>query len=307
MSSASMLGKKKTFIDYLFLTLIYIFFTVFTIICVFPFYYLIINSISANDVSARGDVIFYPIGVHFKNYIDVIKLPGLSTSAINSLLRTVIGTTLTIMGSSFLGFMFTQQRMWGRKFWYRFVVVTMYFSAGMIPWYLNMKNLNLTNNFLAYIIPSIVQPFNIILIKTYIENTPIELQEAAEIDGAGILRVFMQIITPISTPILATVAIFAAVGQWNSFQDTLMLMTDTKLYTLQYTLYKYINESRSLASMIQSSSGALSDAAISVATRQTPTSVQMTVSVVVVMPILLVYPIFQRFFVKGIMIGAVKG
>lgn len=307
MSSVSAVGKEKNFMDYLFLTLVYVFFTLFMFICIFPFYYLIINSISANDLSARGDIMFYPVGIHFKNYTDVLKITGLSTSALNSLGRTVIGTSSTIIGSSFMGFMFTQEKMWKRKFWYRFTVATMYFSAGLIPWYLNMKNLHLTNNFLAYILPAIVQPFNIILIKTYIENTPISLQEAAEIDGAGILRIYAQIIVPISKPILGTVAIFAAVGQWNAFQDTLMLMTDAKYYTLQYTLYRYLQEARSLAAMIQSSSGEISDAAISAATKQTPTSVQMTVSVVVVLPILFVYPVFQRFFVKGIMIGSVKG
>jgi ABC-type glycerol-3-phosphate transport system permease component len=152
-----------------------------------------------------------------------------------------------------------------------------------------------------------VQPFNIILIKTYIENTPAELQEAAEVDGASILYIYSRIILPISKPILATVAIFAAVGQWNAFMDTLILVTNSKLYTLQYVLYKYLNEARSLALMIQAAGGNITEAALNAATQQTPTSVQMTVAVVVVIPILLVYPVFQRFFVKGIMIGAVKG
>jgi putative aldouronate transport system permease protein len=183
----------------------------------------------------------------------------------------------------------------------------MYFNAGLIPWYLTMRTLGLTNNFLAYIIPSIVAPFNIILIKTYIENTPLELQEAAEVDGAGILYTYFKIIIPISKPILATVAIFSAVHQWNAFQDTLILVTSPRLYTLQFILYKYLNEARSLATMIQLNQGQITDAIIDAATQQTPTSVQMTVAVIVVIPILLVYPIFQRFFVKGIMIGAVKG
>lgn len=293
--------------DYAFLVSVYLLFTAFTLICAFPFYYIIINSISANDMSARGDIMFYPIGIHLKNYIDIIKIQGLGQAAVNSVVRTVVGTGLTVLGSSFLGFMFTQDKLWGRRAWYRFVVATMYFSAGLIPWYLTMKNLHLTNNFLAYIIPSIVQPFNIILLKTYIENTPKELQEAAEIDGADILRIYTQIVLPISTPILATVALFAAVGQWNSFQDTLILMTEPKYYTLQYVLYKYLNEARSLAAMIQSSSGQITSSVITAATKQTTTSVQMTISVVVVLPILCVYPFVQRFFVKGIMIGAVKG
>lgn len=300
-------GHRISFGERVFLFFLYVFFLLFTLICVYPFYYLIINSISANDVSARGDVMFYPIGIHFQNYVDVMKIQGLGQAALISVGRTVLGTLCTIIGSSFLGFMFTQEKLWHRKFWYRFTVATMYFSAGLIPWYITMMNLHLTNNFLAYILPAIVQPFNIILIKTYIENTPASLQEAAEIDGAGVLRIYAQVIVPISMPVLATVAIFAAVGQWNAFQDTLMLMTDQDLYTLQYTLYQYINQASSLAHMIESTGGAISDSVITAATQQTPTSVRMTVSVVVVLPILLVYPIFQRFFVKGIMIGSVKG
>ena len=307
MAIVSHVGKEKSTLDVLFNIFVYAFFTLFTLICIFPFYYLIINSISANDISAKGGVMFYPIGIHFKNYTDALRIPGLSDSTMVSVGRTVLGTTGTLAGCSFLGFMFTQQKLWLRKVWYRFTVATMYFSAGLIPWYLNMRTLGLTNNFLAYVLPAIVQPFNLILIKTYIENTPIELQEAAEIDGAGILRIYGQIVIPLCTPILGTVAIFSAVGQWNSFQDTLILMTDQKLFSLQYTLWKYLNEARSLAMMIQASQGEITDAMITAATRQTPTSVQMTVSVIVVLPILFVYPVFQRFFVKGIMIGAVKG
>jgi ABC-type glycerol-3-phosphate transport system permease component len=307
MASGAVGSERKNALEHFVIVLVYVFYALFTLACVFPFYYLIINSISANDLSARGDIMFYPIGVHFKNYVSVLKLTGLPQAGWVSLFRTVVGTSLTVIGSSFLGFMFTQKKLWGRKVWYRFVVATMYFSAGLIPWYLTMMTLHLTNNYLAYIIPSIVQPFNIILIKTYIENTPAELQEAAEVDGASVLYIYTRIILPISKPILATVAIFAAVGQWNAFMDTLLLMTNSKYHTLQYVLFKYLNEARSLVQMIQAQGGVISDAVISAATTQTAQSIQMTVAVVVVVPVLLVYPIFQRFFVKGIMIGAVKG
>lgn len=218
--------------------------------------------------------------------------------------RTVIGTVVTVLGSAFLGFMFSQQNMWGRKFWYRFTVITMYFNAGLIPWYITMRNLHLTNNFLAYVLPAIVQPFNIILVKTYMESIPTALQEAAEIDGASVFKVFYKIMLPLAKPIMATIAIFSAVNQWNSFQDTLILMTEPKLYTLQFLLYQYINQASSLAAMMKN--GAVMSTA-SLATMQTPTSIRMTVSVVVILPILLVYPYFQRYFVKGIMIGSVKG
>lgn len=281
-----------------------LFFTAFTIVCIYPFYYLIINTISSNELSANGDIIFWPKGIHLQNYIDVFKIPALANAAFVTVARTVIGTVVTVLGSAFLGFMFSQQNMWGRKFWYRFTVITMYFNAGLIPWYITMRNLHLTNNFLAYVLPAIVQPFNIILVKTYMESIPTALQEAAEIDGASVFKVFYKIMLPLAKPIMATIAIFSAVNQWNSFQDTLILMTEPKLYTLQFLLYQYINQASSLAAMMKN--GAVMSTA-SLATMQTPTSIRMTVSVVVILPILLVYPYFQRYFVKGIMIGSVKG
>lgn len=298
--------KKLSKGDVVFNIINYTVFLIFTLICAYPFYYLIINTISANDLSANGFINFLPQKIHFQNYIQVLKLRGLSTAVFVSLGRTVIGTAATVLSSAFLGFMFTQEKMWARKFWYRFIVITMYFNAGLIPMYLTMMNLHLTNTFWVYIIPGIVQPFNIILAKTYMESIPRSLQEAAEIDGAGILKVFRRVILPTSTPILATIAIFSAVGHWNSFQDTLIYVTDQSLWTLQYLLYSYINQASSLATLIKNSLGTTQNM-MALATQQTSTSVRMTVSVIVVFPIICIYPMFQRYFVKGIMIGSVKG
>lgn len=293
--------------DLLFNIINYSVFALFTLICVYPFYYLIINTISANNLSANGSINFFPQQIHFQNYIDVLQLDGLLTSTWISIARTVLGTFCTVFASAFLGFMFTQQDLWKRKLWYRMIVGSMYFNAGLIPMYLTMYNLHLTNTFWVYVIPAIVQPFNIILVKTYMESLPPALQEAAEIDGAGVFTIFLRIVLPTSTPIMATIAIFAAVGQWNSFQDTLLYVTDQKLFSLQYLLYQYINQSNSLATLMRSSSGGTSINTAALATQQTSTSVRMTVSVIVVIPILFVYPIFQKYFVKGIMIGSVKG
>ncbi|WP_040949954.1 carbohydrate ABC transporter permease [Gorillibacterium massiliense] len=281
-----------------------LFLGLFTLTCIYPFYYLFINTISNNDLSTMGYITFYPRGIHFDNYMHVLKLKGLKQAAIISVLRTVIGTLFTVGTSAFLGYLFTKRNMWGRKIWYRYIVVTMYFNAGLIPWYITMHNLHLTNNFLGYVLPAIISPFNIILVKTFVESIPAALEESAMLDGAGYMRLFWSIIVPLITPILATITIFSAVNQWNSFIDTAILVTDTKLYTLQYLLYRYLNESSSLAALIKSSQDM---ASINVQNMQTPTSVRMTVTMIVVLPILLVYPFFQRFFVKGIMIGAVKG
>ncbi len=295
--------KERNLSDRLLSVIVYLVFGVYAFICAYPFYYILINSISDNKLSEKGAVIWYPMGIHFKNYTDAFAIPGLMNATMVSIARTVIGTLLVLFTSAFLGYMFTRETLWHRKLWYRFVIVTMYFNAGIIPWYLTMMNLRLTNNFWGYILPLAVSPFYIILTKTYIESTPKSLQEAAVCDGAGYMVIFYRIILPLSKPILATIAIFAAVGQWNAFQDTLLLMTQEKYYTLQFVLYRYLQASQSLKAIVNATAGSNQ----MLANAQTQTSIRMTVTVIVALPIMLVYPIFQRFFTKGIMIGAVKG
>ncbi len=282
----------------------YTVFSLFAFVCVYPFYYIFINTISNNKISEKGGVVWIPKGIHFQNYIDAFKIPGLGQAAFISVSRTVLGTVLTVLIAIFLGYMFTRETMYKRKLWYRFVIVTMYFNAGIIPWYLTMMNLKLTNNFLGYILPTMISPFYIILTKTYVESTPKEIQEAADCDGAGVLQIFFKIMLPICKPILATIAIFTAVGHWNAFQDTLLLMTQEKFYTMQFILYRYLQSSQSLSAIINATAGG-ADAIM--ANAQTQTSIRMTVTIIVALPIMMVYPFFQRFFVKGIMIGAVKG
>jgi putative aldouronate transport system permease protein len=283
----------------------FLIFGVFTLICIYPFYYILINSISDNHQSALGNVIFFPLNIHFDNHIQVMKLKGIGHAAFISLSRTVIGTLCSVFASVILGYLFTKKEMWGRSFWYRFIVITMYFNAGIIPWFIVMFNLGLMNNFWAYILPGIVSPFFILLVKTYVESIPPSLEESAALDGAGFFTILTRIIIPLIIPILATITIFAAVGQWNYFIDTLFLMTKQDNWTLQFILYNYLSNSTSLSTLLKTAQG--NTMASDVARMQTATSVRMTITVVVVLPVLLVYPIFQRFFIKGIMIGAVKG
>jgi len=279
-------------------------FLIFTFLCVFPFYYIFINTISSNELSSAGKILFYPKGIHFGNYTEVLKLRGIGHAAFISLARTVLGTFLTLLGSSFLGYAFCKPEYWKRRFWYRFVVIAMYFSAGLIPWFVTMKTIGLYNNFLAYILPSMVIPFYVILFKTFVEQIPGSLEESVQIDGGGYAVRFFRIILPLSTPILATIAVFSSAGQWNSFLDTLFLMKSQNLFTLQYIMYQYLSEVNAIAMLMRSNQ--TSGANIASLNLLTPTSVRMTISFVVVLPILFVYPFMQRYFVKGIMIGAIK-
>jgi putative aldouronate transport system permease protein len=168
---------------------------------------------------------------------------------------------------------------------------------------MTMKGLGLKNNFLLYVLPSAVTAFYVILVKTYIEQLPASLEESAKIDGAGPFRIFFSIIAPISLPIIATVAIFSAVGQWNTWQDNLYLVNVRNLQTLQLLLYNYLNTATATGDVSRMSAMALIANARSVS----PTSLRMTMSMITVFPILLVYPFMQRYFIKGIMLGAIKG
>lgn len=291
--------------DILFEVLNYLVFTLFTIACIFPFYYLFINTISNNDMVLKGTINFIPRGIHLGNYLALLNVGDLSTAFIVSVTRTILGTALMVMASALVGYLVTKQEMWGRKFWYRFLVITMYFNAGIIPVFLNMQMLGLTNSFWVYIIPGIVAPYNIILVKTYIESIPADLEESASIDGASHMTIFRKIIWPLCKPILATIAIFGAVGHWNSFTDSLIYMQSApNLYTLQHRLYIYLNQASNLKSLMQSG-GAVSEAAIQSAL--SGKIIKYTISMVTVIPILLVYPFMQRYFEEGIMLGAVKG
>jgi multiple sugar transport system permease protein/putative aldouronate transport system permease protein len=283
----------------------YLFFGVFTLCCVFPFYYLFINTISDNDMVRKGQITLIPHGLNIQNYIMMLNVSDLGNAFIVSIARTLLGTALMVLASALIGYLVTKQEMWHRKFWYRFLVITMYFNAGTIPWYLNMSMLGLTDHFAAYIIPGIVAPYNIILVKTYIESIPAELEESALIDGAGFMTVFRKIIWPLCKPILATIAIFGAVGHWNSFTDSLILMQNSpNLYTLQHRLYIYLNTSSNLSSIMSAGGSGAAAAAASLLNTKV---LKYTISMVTVIPILLVYPFMQRFFEKGIMLGAVKG
>ena len=302
--------KKKTKFtvgDVIFNILNYAFFGIFTLSCIFPFYYLFINTISDNSLVRIGAINFIPKGLHLQNYISLLKADEILDAFMVSASRTVIGTALMVMVSALAGYLMTKQEMWHRKIWYRFLVITMYFNAGLVPSYLNLLMLGLTENYLVYIIPAIVQPYNIILVKTYIESIPAELEESAFIDGASHMKIFRNIIWPLSKPILATIAIFGAVGHWNSFMDSILYMSGTpELQTLQHRLYIYLNQTTSLASLMQGGVSS-SQAASAMAGVMDAKTIKYTISMVTVIPILAVYPFMQRYFEKGIMLGAVKG
>ena len=292
---------RQTAGDVAFNIINYAVFTIFTLICIFPFYYLFINTISNNDLVGKNMITLIPKGIHFANYIALKDVNDFGNSVLITVSRTILGTALMVITSAFAGYLTTKRKMWKRSLWYRALVITMYFNAGMVPWYLNMLGLGLTDNYWGYIIPGMVQPYNIILVKTYIESIPASLEESATIDGASAMKTFSKIILPLAKPILATIAVFGAVGNWNSLQDSLILMSNSpQLYTMQHRLWIYLNSSSNLAAAMQSG-GAVSSGMLN------SKVIKYTISMVTIIPIMLVYPFMQRYFEEGIMLGAVKG
>ncbi len=272
----------------------------FSLLCVYPLYFIFINSVSSSEAIVRG-VYLFPKDFSMEFYAKLLMMPNIPRSVFISLARTVLGTFLTVMCSSFLGYMVTQRELPFRRAIYRFVVATMYFSAGLIPWYILMINLGLKNNFLLYILPSAIGAYYVILAKTYIESIPISIEESAKIDGAGVLSIFFRLIIPMCLPIIACLIVFCAVNQWNAWSDNFYLVSNPKLSTLQYQLYMNLaNESANLTNTSSSSSLLRSRAT-------TEMGLRYALSMLTVIPIILVYPFMQKFFVKGIMLGAVKG
>ncbi len=177
----------------------------------------------------------------------------------------------------------------------------MYFSSGLIPWYLTMKLYHLNNTFLVYVLPTAISAYYIVLLKTFIEQLPESLEESAKLDGAGYLQIFSKIVFPLSKPIVATITVFAAVAQWNNWFDNYILVSSDHLKTLQLMLYEYLNEASAIATMSNTERNQ------GIMVQITPEAVRMTITMVVTMPILFIYPLMQKHFVKGIMLGAVKG
>ncbi len=277
-------------------------FTLLFLSCVYPFYYIFIASISDPDAVQKSMISWYPLEPTLKNYAQVFELNGIFNAFLVSIARTVVGTVVTLFFTSILAYTLTKRELPCRKLFYSIAIVSMYINAGLIPWYLTMRTIGLRDNFLVYILPTAVSAYSMILIKTYMESIAGEIEESAKIDGAGYFTIYWRIIMPVCKPVLAAVVVFTAVGQWNSWTDNLLLVNDMNLKTLQMTLLEYLNQATNIANMARTGgAGAVSGAAIS------PFTLRMTITMVVTIPILVVYPFMQKYFINGIMIGAVKG
>ena len=288
--------KKLTIFD----IINYIFMAMILLCTIYPFYSLLVSSISDPKKMEEWFLIF-PLNVTLSSYREIFANNRILLPIFVSAARAVVGTVITLICCSMFAFLVTQKLLPFKKFIYKYVVITMYLNAGMIPWVITMVNYGLKNNFWVYVIPTAMSAYYIILIKTYIESIPAELEESARIDGAGFFTIFFKVILPLSGPILGAIAMFSAVGQWNSWYDNLMLVQKNELKTLQLMLYQVIQNMNVVMNDPKTAATA------QVVNRPSIMSVRSAIAMVTVVPILCVYPFMQRFFTSGIMVGAVKG
>lgn len=277
------------------------------IVTLYPFLNMLAVSLNDANDSIKGDVYLWPRVFTWSNYQYVFQEATIFHATLISILRTVIGTVVTVFCSAMVAYTISRQEFVLRKFVSLAFVLTMYFNGGLIPNFLLIRELGMLNNFWVYIIPGIIGVFNLIIIRSFIEGLPESIMESARIDGAGEFTTFLKIVFPLTVPVLATVALFTAVWQWNSWFDVFLYnSSNLNLSTLQYELMKILQNSN--ASMSAKSAGdAFANAQNTGANAVTPTSVRATMTIVASLPIIIVYPFLQKYFVKGMTLGGVKG
>lgn len=264
-----------------------------------PFIYVVSYSLSTPSMLKSGLVLF-PTGFTLDSYKKALEDPAVLKGAGISTLRAVIGPALMLFITSMAAYVLTRSELGGVKWFRKYFIFTLYFSSGIIPMYLLMGYLQLKGTFLIYILPSAVSVFNLVLIKTYIEALPKELEEAAVVDGANDLRLFFQVIFPICTPVFAAVVLFECVNQWNAFMDTQIYNTmSPNLFSLQYVLYNTLNQFNSLEQLKEQGQTQIYSI--------TPQTFKMAITVITVLPIACVYPFLQKYFIKGLLVGSIKG
>lgn len=292
---------KRGLGDKIFESINTIFMIIIFILMVYPFIYVLSYSLSDSNRMVGG-LIFFPKGLNINSYLTCLKDPAVFNGFIISVLRSVIGPLTMIIITAMAAYTLTKEKLKGIKFLRLFFLFTMYFSGGMIPFYILMKYLSLTGSFAVYIVPGLVNVFNMILIKTYIESLPAELEEAVIIDGGSEFVAFWKVILPLCMPVNAAVILFTVIGHWNSFIDTQIYNSmNPELYTLQYVLYNI------LAVQSVSSTTVEDVQRMYKAMGVTPQSVKMAITIITIVPIMCVYPFLQKYFASGLLIGSVKG
>lgn len=268
------------------------------VLCLAPFIHIIAISLSSNRSIGSGEVSFFPKELSFEAYTKVFADGSMIRSLIYTIWLTVLSTVLSMVMTIAAAYPLAKSNLKGRKWFMLVIVVTMFFSGGIIPEYILIKNLHLLDSTWGLILPGLISPFYMIILITFFRGIPESLEEAAGIDGSSHFGTLMRIILPLSLPVMATLSLFYAVGRWNGFQDALMYITKPELYPLQLKLYQMIQQNQITELMQNEGIGAV---------QVLPESLKAASVIFSTLPILLVYPWLQRYFISGVMVGAVKG
>lgn len=297
--------KKLQVEPIVFHTMNTIFMILIAVVTLYPFLNTIAVSLNSGNDTIRGGIYLLPREWTLQNYTAVFAGGTILHAFWISVARTVLHTILSLFLTSMLAYTLSRKEFVLRKSVTTIVILTMYFSAGLIPQYFLIRDLHLINSFWVYIIPGLISAYNMIIIRTYIQTLPEGLIESAKIDGAGDFRTFVSIILPLCQPVLATVALFVAVGQWNSWFDTFLYASSKQeLSTLQYELMKLLSSSMNLNTSSAVTNGG--SAMEGVHEMVTPASIRAAITIVASVPIIMVYPFLQKYFVHGMQLGSVK-
>lgn len=269
-------------------------------ITLYPVWYIIVYSFNDGKDAMMGGIYFWPRKFTLDNYKTVFSNSDITTAFMVTVARTIITTVLHVFFTAMVAYAFMKKELIGRKIYMAIGTITLFFGGGLIPYFLLIKSLGLYNNFLVYVIPGMFNFYNLIIFQAFFKELPAELEESAKIDGANDFTIFTRIIIPLSTPVLATIALFVGVYNWNDYFTGVIFINNPKLQPIQTFLYKVIAETTSNQMLANAPGG--------IATRNvTSQSIKMATMVVTTLPIVCVYPFLQKYFVKGLLIGAIKG
>lgn len=271
----------------------------FVLLCLAPFLHILAISLSSARSIMSGEVSLIPVEINWNSYKQVFSDISMIRSLGFTVMLTVLFTVLCMMLTIAAAYPLAKTKLKGRKIVMFIIVITMFFSGGIIPEYMLVRNLNLLDSIWALVLPGLISPFYLIILITFFQNIPDSLEESAEIDGSSHFRTLISIIVPLSMPVIATLSLFYAVGRWNGFTDTLMYITSPEMYPLQLKLYQLVQNN--MVSELLQMEGASGQAMLQ------PESLKAASVIFATVPILIVYPWLQRYFVSGVMLGAVKG
>ena len=300
--SASMPKYKRTVGGELFTIINAIFMIAFVVITLYPVLNTLAVSFNDGTDALRGGIYLWPRKWSLQNYSTVLQKDNLITGAYISVARTVLGTVFGLAANALLAFIVSRKKFLFKSQLSLFWVITMYVNGGMIPVFLVYKGLGLTNSFWVYVIPGMLGAFNMLVMRTYMLGISDSLEESAQLDGAGYMTIFIKIISPLCKPVYATVALFIAVGQWNSWFDAMLYNRMSDQYTtMQYELMKLLSSVTN-----QGATAETMQNAVEAAGADTPTSIRAAATIITMLPIVCLYPFLQRYFVAGLTIGGVK-